>query len=838
MTPSGQVREYAILEFYKVLGMLSERAVSELAKSVCLELTPKADGNNIMKSRAETDGAVSVCLRKGTPPFSNLPDLKSPVEYAEKGGSLMPKQLLMIAAALGSAKRVRGFLTADMPEGSAPVRRLAEDLTLLPELERRITDAIASENELADGASPALRKIRRAIDQQNEKIRASLARFINGKDFDNVLMDKVITMRNGRFVVPVKQEQQSRFPGIVHDRSKGGATVFVEPQLVVDMNNKLRELELEEQAEIERILAELSAEAGGSAGAIQRNQDLLILLDFYFAKGNLACDMKACPVDISADGTVEIVQGRNPLIAADAVVPVSVSFGGDERILIITGPNTGGKTVTLKTVGLFVLMAQAGLHVPAARAALPVVRRVFADIGDEQSIEQSLSTFSSHMKNIVEIVGDAGKDCLVLLDELGAGTDPTEGAALALAILGTLRERGCLVVATTHYTELKKYAISAEGVENASMEFDLETLSPTYRLSMGNPGRSNAFEIASRLGLDGKIVAAARELLDAEAISFDDVMEQLERDRSETAERLKEAESASEAASALLAAGDERLRAIEKERGVILAKAEEEAENVIAEAAEEADAVRDELKALIRDARTRGVADGAGAGPGSGMETGPGSAAPVDAGEALRIANEGRKRLKKARVKKPGQGAQGAQRDGSFVSNDTKEPSPCVPLSPAANLRPGDLVSLPGSDSTGEVITEPDDRGRVVVRAGAVKLTLAADELVRADKPVKNPGQGKGRYAKIVISKMDSISPSIDLHGKNLDEAEMLVEKYLDDALLARMHEVVICHGLGSGVLRDGIRRMLRGHKHVKKYRKGAFDEGGDGVTVVTLADK
>jgi len=806
MTPTGRVREYAILEYYKVLGMLAERAVSDLAKERCLALTPDTCENNVKRKRAETDDAVSVCLRKGTPPFANLPDLSEQAGYAEKGGSLLPRQLLLIAAALGSAKRVRGFLSSDMPEGAASVRRASEGIVLLPELEKRITDSISPDNELNDGASPALRRIRRAIDQQNEKIRASLARFINGRDFDDVLMDKVITMRNGRFVVPVKQEQQGKFPGIVHDRSKGGATVFVEPQLVVDMNNKLRGFELEEQVEIERILAELSAEVGAVKEPILNNQELLILLDFYFAKGNLACDMRACPADLASSGTVDIVKGRNPLIAADAVVPVSINFGGEERILIITGPNTGGKTVTLKTVGLFVLMAQAGLHVPAARAILPVVSRVFADIGDEQSIEQSLSTFSSHMKNIVEIVNEAGENCVVLLDELGAGTDPTEGAALALAILGELRERGCLVVATTHFTELKKYAISAEGVENASMEFDVETLSPTYRLSMGNPGRSNAFEIASRLGLKGAVVAGARDLMDSEAISFDDVMEQLERDRVEGEELLKEAERANEAASALLASGEERLRAIEKERTAILAAAEEEAESLVEEAREEADSVSEELKSLIRDVRTRGVADGAGSG----------DASPVDAGDALRKANESRKRLKKR---------------GKRHSR-TQGPSPSVLLCP------GDIVALPGSDSAGEVLTAPDDRGRVAVRAGAVKLTLAADELVKVEPPAKKPGQGKGRYAKIVISKMDSISPSIDLHGLNLDEAEMLVEKYLDDAMLARMHEVVICHGRGSGVLRDGIRRMLRGHKHVAKYRKGDFDEGGDGVTVVTLSDK
>ena len=828
------VREYKILEYYKVLDMLAERAVSSLAKEVCRALAPSVDEGTIRKLRAETDDAVSVCLRKGTPSFSDIPDLGNPLSYAEKGGSLMPRQLLTIAGALGSAKRVRGFLTSDMPEGAGAVRRQAEALTALPELERRITDAVLSDTELSDGASPALRGIRRAIEQQNEKIRASLSRFITGRAFEGVLMDKVITMRNGRFVVPVKQEQAGKFPGIVHDRSKGGATVFVEPQIVVDMNNRLRGLELEEEAEVERILAEISAEVGASAEFIRENQALLTRLDFFFAKANLSLDMKACAAQRSEDGVLDIVNGRNPLIEADKVVPVSVRFGGSERILVITGPNTGGKTVTLKTVGLFILMAQAGLHVPASRAALPTVPRVFADIGDEQSIEQSLSTFSSHMKNIVEIARSAEADSAVLLDELGAGTDPAEGAALAIAILETLRMRGCLVMATTHYTELKKYAVSEEGVENASMEFDLATLSPTFRLSMGNPGRSNAFEIASRLGLDSAVVARARRLLDSETIYFDDVIEQIESDRRDAAVHLAEAGRAEEEALAVLSSAEERLKKIEKERAAILGKAHEEAEAMIAEAAEAADIAREELQELIRDARLRGVVDGA-----AGGQDGKG---PVDAGEAMRRANESRKRLKSHGAKKtkggtgPGGGPLGPA--GTAPLGSAGILAPLGPAAVSVPLAPGDIVALPDTDATGEVLAAPDERGRVVVRAGAVKLTLAADELVKCEAPAKKPGQGKGRYAKIVVAKMDQVSPSIDLHGKNLDEAEMLVEKYLDDAMLARMHEVVLNHGRGSGVLREGIRRMLKGHKHVKKFRNGDFDEGGDGVTVVTLSDK
>jgi len=753
--------------------------------------------------------------------------LRDPLSYAEKGGSLTPRQLLMVSGALGSARRVRGFLTSDMPDGAGLVRRPAEALTPLPGLERSISDAIVSDTEIADGASPALRKLRRAIEQQNEKIRGSLARFITGRDFEDVLMDKLVTMRNGRFVIPVKQEQQNRFPGIVHDRSKGGATLFVEPQAIVDMNNRLRELELEEQAEIERILAELSAMTGDSAALIKENQEILTFLDFAFAKANLALDMKACPVDISANGVVDIVNGRNPLIAADKVVPVSIRFGDSERILVITGPNTGGKTVTLKTVGLFLLMAQSGLYAPASRAALPVVPRVFADIGDEQSIEQSLSTFSSHMKNIVEIAVSATAESAVLLDELGAGTDPSEGAALAIAILETLQARGCLVMATTHFTELKKYAVSAEGVENASMEFDVATLSPTYRLNMGNPGRSNAFEIASRLGLDRAVIARARELQDSETIYFDDVMEQIEIDRRDAAKYLAEARRSDSEAGMALAAAEEKLKKADQERAAILLKATEEAERIVAEAAEDADAARDELKALIREARERGVADGAALG------SEPESPGPVDAGHALRRAEESRKRLKKHAGGKAGQAGQTGRAGGPAKANAEPKKG-----GKAERLEPGDLVAIPGMDVKGEVLAAPDDRGRVVVRAGAVKLTLTAAELEKQARPPGDPRQSRHRYAKIVLAKMDQIKPSIDLHGKNLDEAEMLVEKYLDDAILARMNEVVINHGRGSGILRDGIRKLLKKNKHVARFRNGDFDEGGDGVTVVTLSDK
>ena len=804
-----------ILEYNKILDRLAERAVSSLAAEICRGLTWTADEKTINKIKAETDDAVSVCLQKGTPPFSNLPDLRDILSYADKGGVLSPGQLLLVAAALNTTKKVKDFLATDGSDNMNSVTNPAKALFPVPELEKYISKAIISDTEIADGASSALQQIRRTIGQQNDKVRKSLSRFITGNSYDDILMDKVITIRNGRFVLPVKQEQQHRFPGIVHDKSKGGATVFIEPQNVVEMNNKLKELELEEQVEIERILSELSADVSVSSELLRENQEILVKLDFVFAKAKLSLDMKANPAEQSENGEINIEQGRNPLIDPEKVVPVSICFGGTDRLLIITGPNTGGKTVTLKTAGLFFLMAQSGLHVPAARASLPIVPYVFADIGDEQSIEQSLSTFSSHMKKIVEIVSSAVENDVVLLDELGAGTDPTEGAALAISILEELRARGCVVMATTHYTELKKYAIATEGVRNASMEFDLKTLSPTFKLQMGNPGRSNAFEIAAKLGLNKEIVSRARELLDGETIYFDDVMEQIERDRGEAAKHLEEVGQMKEQADATLSDAAEMSNKIEKEREKILSKARDEADRIISEAIEEADAVKEELKALIKDVRTRGVADGIGSNPEENKKT-----TPVDAGDVLRLADESRKRLRKK---------------GSRVQKMHTPVS--APLSPE-NLAPGDIVTLPGTDKEGEVLSAPDDRGRVIIRAGAVKLTLSANELIRREQPAKKPGRQGHRYAKIVMSKMGQVKQSIDLHGKNLDEAEMLVEKYLDDAILARMHEIVINHGRGSGILRDGIRRMLKRNKHVKKFREGDFDEGGDGVTIVTLSDK
>jgi DNA mismatch repair protein MutS2 len=807
--------------------MLEERTVSGLAARIAQSLEPAQGAHEIAKGQTETAEAVSVCLRKGTPPFSDLPDLTDALAQAAKGGCLTMKNLLSVQIALSSARRVRAFLSSDMPEDARQMRQHAMALAPQQDLEERIARSILSETEMADSASQALARIRRGIEAQHTKIRTSLAKYITGTAYDNVLMDKVVTMRNGRFVVPVKQEQAGRFPGIVHDRSKSGQAVFIEPEAVVALNNKLRELALEEEAEIERILYELSGQVGAVREDIRYNQDLLVGLDFAFAKANLALDMKAIEPEFA--DAVEIVQGRNPLIDAARVVPTSLAFGGENRILVVTGPNTGGKTVTLKTVGLFILMAAAGLQVPAARARLPIIGRVFADIGDEQSIEQSLSTFSSHMKNIVEICREAGPGSVVLLDELGAGTDPAEGAALAVAVLEALRMRGSLVMATTHYTELKKFAVATDGVENASMEFDVATLSPTYRLLMGSPGRSNAFEIAERLGLGEEVVQRGRDLLAGEAVTFDNVMAEIEQDRMEAARARTEAEwRRAESEAEALRLGRETEEA-ERKAHEIIAKAKEKAKEIAEDADLEAQETLEELKGLIREARTRGVTEGV-------TKTSQG---PADAGDLLQRANKAKKKLRKDR------GTQDRGTDTLSCQDKTECLSPCLALSPG--LAPGDIVRISGMDSVGEVIEGPDTSGKVRVLVGTVRMTLPAANLspvpisgsgagVRA--AAKRRGRGDSRYAKIVVRKMDACSPSIDLHGMPLDEAERLVEKYLDDAILAHMHEVMICHGRGEGILREGIRRMLKKNKHAAKFRAGNFDEGGDGVTIVTLSNK
>jgi DNA mismatch repair protein MutS2 len=831
-------RLFTVLEFDKIIGLLAERTASALGAKAAFELVPESVYETVKERLAETEQAVAVMMRKGALPLGDFGDIKKPVQYADKGGVLTMAQLLAVSRQMNIARRASAFLRSDVTD--VPIlSNIAVAIESDKYLEERIEASILSDSEMADAASPELKRIRRNIHIQNDNIRAQLSKMITSASYADLLRDQIVTQRDGRWVVPVKQEHTARVSGIIHDRSKGGATVFIEPQAVVNANNALRQLEADEVAEIERILAELSASVAGIAHFLLLNQELLIALDLIFAKGKLAEDMKATRAEIHEGSmSLRIEQGRHPLLDPDKVVPISLTVGEGYNSLIITGPNPGGKTVTLKTVGLFILMTEAGLFVPAPEAEIPLAREVFADIGDEQSIEQSLSTFSSHMKNIVEITSEAGHSSVVLLDELGAGTDPTEGAALAISILEELKGRGALVLATTHYTELKKYALSEDGVENASMEFDVETLSPTYRLRLGTPGRSNAFEISRRLGLAGRIVDRAATYMDSGSIAFESVIEEVERDLKDAAARKEEAE--------LIRADLEKRRSdfarskadFEEKRVQMLEKARADAAGKIEEAEEYADILKAELKALIDEADETLAGD-------------------INRGDLYRRFDDNKKMLgalkddyknigaeKQTNGQRDGSRASRRGRDAQAVTSDRQRPAKIK----GNEIKIGDLVQVKDFDSEAEILTLPDDKGDVSVQIGRIKMTVPASSLRSAgdrkggkadnagsygDRRSKS-GMGTGQVS-IVRSKLNSVAMQTDVHGQNLDDASINVEKYIDDAFLAGLNEVSIIHGRGEGILKTGLRRLLKANKHVKSIRPGDASTGGDGVTIVTL---
>ena len=582
----------------------------------------------------------------------------------------------------------------------------------------------------------------------------------------------------------------------IRDRSSTGATIFIEPQVIVNLNNELRELEIAEQAEIERILAELSSAVAEHFHPIMNNQKLLVTLDVIFAKGKLSVRMKGESPEIAAGGELVLKQARHPLIDAKKAVPIDVSVGGDYTTLVVTGPNTGGKTVTLKTVGLLTVMAQSGLHIPAAGTSrIPGFEEVFADIGDEQSIEQSLSTFSSHMKNIVSILKEADDKSLVLLDELGAGTDPTEGAALAISVLENLKSWGAYTIATTHYNELKKYALSTEGVENGSMEFDVATLSPTYRLLTGIPGKSNAFEIARKLGLSESLIERAQQLLERGDIEFEDVIDNIERDRKKAEKAREEAMRISAAVRKQQEEMNKREEALKAREEEVLRKAKEEARDILKEAKEIASDVSKELRELNK----------------------------LDSmGERNRQFDRNRTRLREA--------------EGRVAEKLVKR----VNQSPvnASKLSVGDRVKVLTLDQVGEILTLPDEKGDLQVKIGIMKANINVEDLMFMEEDENSKNSGKsGRYGQLYKSKAQSISMSINLQGKNLEDAIMDMDKYLDDAYIAGLKEVTVIHGRGEGILKEGLRKVLRKHKLAASYRKGKYDEGGDGVTIVTLKE-
>lgn len=782
-----------ILEYNKIIEMLKAGAASEMTRQVISEIKPLTDIYEIRHLLQQTTEAVKVIVVKGNPPMSAFYDIAPALMRARKGGALTMQQLLQISYNMRTARTMSAFLEKDLTEIPA-LTAIREVISVNRDLENEITRCILSEDEMADNASPELRSIRRSIVRQNEAIKAKMNHMLGSAENKTLLQDSIVTMRDGRYVIPVKQEHRSKFPGIVHDQSSTGATLFIEPQVIVNMNNELKQLFLDEKKEIDRILAELSDRVAENYHGLYNNQKLLVELDYIFAKGKLSLSYRGEEPHISDEGILDLKQARHPLLDQKKAVPINASLGRDYSTLIITGPNTGGKTVTLKTAGLLSMMAASGLHIPASsESIIPVFEDIFADIGDEQSIEQSLSTFSSHMNNIVNIVDRAGQGCLVLLDELGAGTDPTEGAALAIAVLEKLRANGALIFATTHYTELKKYAISTAGVQNASMEFDVETLSPTYRLTIGIPGKSNAFEISRKLGLSESIIDKARELLEGRDIEFEDVIAALEDDRKRAEEERDQAIALNIAMKKQKQELEQREAEIKQKKSEILAKAREEAREIVREAKDTTREVQKELRELNR----------------------------IDSiAERNKVFDEGRRKLRNL---------EGRYREKTVKQVNNK------PVK-ASDLKTGNRVKVLSLDQNGEIMTLPDDKGNLTVQMGILRATVNIKDIMLIDEVKKQKASPKQRnYSSMYQAKAMNMSTTINVRGQNLDDAVMNVDKYLDDAFMAGLKEVTVIHGRGEGILRTGLQQMMKRHKHVKAFRKGAYNEGGDGVTIVQL---
>lgn len=787
------------LEYRKIIAQLKREMGSAASAKLADELTPLTSEKIIKEELRSTTEAVDLIVRKGPLPTGGLYDIREALLLAKKGGSLTMRQLLEVQNVLGISSEVVAFMHDDaLPE----LKYIGEMVDLIVEftaLEKEISRCILTEDEMADNASPKLKDIRRSIHQQNQAIKNKLSRIITSSSNKTYLQDTIVTMRDGRYVIPVKQEYRSFFPGMVHDQSKGGATLFIEPQGVVELNNKLRELEVEEQLEIARILAELSSRVAEHYREIRSNLELLIKLDFIMAKGKLSCKMHASEPKIDADGELRLISARHPLIEYKKAVPVDIRIGGDYRTLIITGPNTGGKTVSLKTAGLLVMMAQSGLHIPASHAStLPIFGEVFADIGDEQSIEQSLSTFSSHMKNIVSIIDKASYDSLVLVDELGAGTDPTEGAALAIAILERFYDSGALTMATTHYNELKKYALATSGVENAAMEFDVETLTPTYRLLIGVPGKSNAFEISKKLGLSESVIERASEHIKHGDMEFENVISSIEDDKRKAAADRLDAESMRAEIEEKLKKLEEKEKAISEKRADIIAEAKREARELLRETKSAVKDVQKDLRKLQKSGAHTNLNTGA-------LE------------KSRRKINEAEDLVSEKVVK---------QVNSEPVSADT--------------LKIGDRVKLLTIGQNGTILSLPDEKGNLMINIGALKVKARLQDLmlINEGKDRKPQAKSSSKYGSLLRSKSSSVSASINVMGKNLEDALADVEKYLDDVYMAGLDMVSIIHGRGGGILKDGIRQMLKRKKYVDSYGAASYNDGGEGVTVVRMKKK
>ncbi len=803
-------RSLRLLEYNKILTMLTDFATSPMAKKRCDRLKPQRDIATINALQEETRDALLRLHRQGNVSFTGLTDIGASIKRLEVKGALTARELLDVAALLSTAQNVRKYgdgsdladtVTARNADGDEQVCRydsLTERFNQLVPLEHissEIRRCILAEDEIADDASSKLKSIRRNIKLANDRIHQQLSKLLQNEATKDKLQDSLITMRNGRYCVPVKQEYRSQVPGMIHDQSGSGSTLFIEPMAVVNLNNEIKELANEELIEIENILEDLSLRAAEVVEDISYDMSVLTELDFIFARAKFARSYNGSQPTFNTDGIIDIRGGRHPLLEKHSVVPVDIRLGEDYNLLIVTGPNPGGKTVSLKTLGLFTLMGQAGLHIPALEGSrLAVFDDVFADIGDEQSIEQSLSTFSSHMSNVVYIVNHASANTLCLFDELGGGTDPVEGAALAIAILNFLKNMGARCMATTHYSELKTYALSTDGVENASCEFDVASLKPTYKLMIGVPGKSNAFAISSKLGLPDYIITSAREQLDNDAVDMETLIADLEKSKRSIEEDKKAIEEYKAEADALKKRLQEKESELTARKSEILQKAREEARDIVEEAKEVADQT-------IRDYNK--------------WRSNPNKA-------DMRTMEEKRGRL---RDKIKDYNKAGVSNTPARTSNHK-----------AKDFHIGDAVEVISMNAKGTVTSLPDSKGIVTVQMGILSSKLPiSDLIILQDKGFVTEAERSRTKSRSITGKAMTFSPELNVMGKTVDEAIMEIDKYLDDAVLSHMNKVTIIHGKGTGALRKGIHQYLKKHPLVKSFRAGEFGEGEYGVTIVEL---
>ncbi len=782
------------LEYDKIIGLLEEEASSFRGRQLCRRLKPMTDLNKINTFQEQTAAAFTRIIRKGRFSFGDAAPIEESMKRLEIGGDLSISELLRICRLLKNAARAKSYGRHDTQEDSADcLDEYFDLLEPLTPLANEIDRCIISEDEIADDASSELKRIRRNMNAINDRVHTTLNGLVNGS-LRSYLQDPIITMRGDRYCLPVKAEYRGQVQGLIHDQSSTGSTLFIEPMAVVKLNNDLKELYAKEQEEIQAILADLSGQAASYVEEIRQDYRSMTDLDFIFARGALALSMQASRPVFNQEGRIRIREGRHPLLDPRTVVPITVSLGEDFTLLIITGPNTGGKTVSLKTVGLFTLMGQAGLHIPAGdRSELAVFRQVYADIGDEQSIEQSLSTFSSHMTNIVSFLKKVDEQSLVLFDELGAGTDPTEGAALAIAILSYLHKRGIRTMATTHYSELKVYALSTEGVENACCEFDVESLRPTYRLLIGIPGKSNAFAISGKLGLPEFIIEDARKRLSEQDISFEDLLADLEASRRTIEQERAEIQAYRKETEELKAQAQQRRQKLEEQRDRIIREANEKANAILREAKEVADET-------IRNFHKFGKEN-------------------ISAAEMEKERERLRQKIKTT------------QADAAVKPQKQKKKYK------ASDFRLGESVKVLSMNLTGTIHSLPDSRGNVTVQMGILRSQVNISDLEIIEEPAPYSSKKFSRTSKssMKMGKSLSVSPEINLLGKTVDEAVAELDKYLDDALLSHLNTVRVVHGKGTGALRKGIHEYLRRQKHVKSYRLAEFGEGDAGVTIVEL---